>query len=204
MSWREILGVNNRNKFAYPQIPHNTHNSTTPGYSANTAYCAGKEQEADSQLRDAVADACDGLDISADNVFHALADVDKAEWRTGHISPENLRAFAKSLVDRRTMDEGLRPVHYNKHAECLHCGPIWLWIEKKVLGCPWCWNRKAGRPIPRPVPVKCEDCANFKPAPHPYLGHCASGEPEPPAGLWKTDARWCSRFLLSPGASRQH
>lgn len=203
MSWRQILGVNNQNKLAYPHNTQNTHNTTTHGYSANTAYCAAKEQEDDSRLREAVADACGGLDISADNVLHALADADKAEWRRGHISPENLRAFAKSLEERMIMDEGIRPAHYNKQAECLHCGPVWLWVERKVLGCPWCWNRKAGKPIPRPVPIKCEDCANFKPTKHPYLGHCASDQPEPPAGLWKTDARCCSHFLLRPATPSQ-
>jgi hypothetical protein len=80
----------------------------------------------------------------------ALAPDDIEDWHKGDISTETLAAFARSLVQRREMEQGNVPANYTERATCKHCGPIWLWFAGDVLGCPWCWNRAAGRPIPRP------------------------------------------------------
>lgn len=42
--------------------------------------------------------------------------------------------------------------------------------------------------------TRCCDCAHFKRADHPNLGHCAMGQPEAPAGLWDTDRRYCEQY----------
>jgi len=93
------------------------------------------------------------------------------------------------------MDRGKRPSDYTAHATCRHCGPIWLWFSGAVPDCPWCWNRAAGRPIPRPVSVHCGDCIHFERIDHPHLGHCAKGEPEAITGMCNMDRRSCERFL---------
>ncbi len=119
---------------------------------------------------------------------------DIEDWRKGDISTETLAAFARSLVQRHGMEQGVVPAHYTERATCKHCGPVWLWFAGEVLGCPWCWNRAAGRPIPRPQSVRCGDCAHFERIDHPHLGHCAKGEPEVIAGLWDTEQRACSQW----------
>ena len=66
---------------------------------------------------------------------------------------------------------------------------------------------KKGDAFPMPTPkrrasqIRCEACRHFQRLPHhAHLGHCAQGEPEPMAGLWDTDSRYCSPFALSPSA----
>lgn len=144
--------------------------------------------------------ACHALVITPSEMHDSLAPEDIEDCRKGDISDETLTAFARSLVHRREMDQGKVPTHFTEHAICKHCGPIWLWFAGVVQGCPWCWNRVAGRPIPRPKPVQCGDCAHFERIAHPHLGHCAKDEPEAIAGLWDTDRRICLRWLpLAPG-----
>ncbi|MEA3275951.1 MAG: hypothetical protein U9Q81_11795 [Pseudomonadota bacterium] len=199
MSWRKTLGVTNSTETPY------THNSQNAQKSPEERDCADiadsayrSSEEKNSKLPEALADACRGLSISPVEVRKALAPEDIEDWRNGDISSDTLAAFARSLVQRREMDQGKRPAHYTEHAICRHCGPIWLWVSGEVLGCPWCWNRAADRPIPRPRSVHCGDCIHFKRIDHPHLGHCAKGEPEAIAGLWDSDRRYCERYLPKP------
>ena len=46
-------------------------------------------------------------------------------------------------------------------------------------------------------PVRCGECAHFRPGRVTVLGHCAAGQPEPAAGLWATDPRGCSTFVAT-------
>lgn len=152
------------------------------------------EAGADAKLLEALSTACHGLPIAPTEVREALAPEDVDDWLKGNISSETLAAFAQSMVQRREMDQGKAPAQYTERAVCKQCGPVWLWFAGEVLGCPWCWNRIAGRPIPHPQSVHCGDCAHFKRIDHPNLGHCAKGQPEAIAGLWDTDRRMCSRW----------
>ena len=194
MSWREVLSVANP---AEPLCAHNTHNahkSSEPGNCADIADSA----EGESKLLEALSAACRGLTITSAEVRDALAPEDIEDWRKGDISAKTLAAFARSLVHRREMNLGKVPAHFTERATCKRCGPVWLWFAGEVLGCPWCWNRLAGRPIPRPTPVHCSDCAHFERIDHPHLGHCAKGEPEAIAGLWDIDRRYCDLYLPRP------
>lgn len=146
-------------------------------------------------LLGALAVATRGLPITPTEVYDALAPEDINDWNNGDISPETLRAFARSLVQHKEMEQGKVPTHYIHRATCTSCGPVWLWFDGKVDGCPWCWNKAAGKPIPRPVSVKCNDCAHFERNNHPHLGHCSKGEPEALAGLWDNDKRDCKYFV---------
>ena len=155
-----------------------------------------------SKLLEALAAACRGLAITPMEVRDALALEDIEDWCNGEISSDTLVAFAKALVQRREMNQGKRPAHYTEHASCEHCGPIWLWFSGEVSGCPWCWNRVAGRRIPHPLSVRCVECAHFGRTGHPHLGHCAKGEPEATGGLWDTDHRYCEKYLPSPATKQ--
>ena len=120
-------------------------------------------------------------------VQRALSSEDIDGWRKGTICIDTLCAFARARVQRREMGQGNRPQHYTEQARCTHCGLIGLWFAGAVLGCPWCSNRAANKPIPRPGLVHCGACIHFErvsePLEHPHLGHCTRGEPEPIAGL---------------------
>lgn len=37
----------------------------------------------------------------------------------------------------------------------------------------------------------CGQCPDFRRIDHPHLGHCKKGQPEPIAGIWDTDRRYC-------------
>ena len=214
MSWRETLGVTPSAESPYTHNSQYTQKPTETGSPppagrgihpvpgdncadiADSAY-RDSEQET-SKLLEALADACKGIDITPAEVKEALAAEDIEDWRNDVISADTLTAFARTLMQRRVMDQGKRPDHYTKQATCKHCGPIWLWFTGEVLGCPWCWNRAADKPIPRPCSVHCGDCIHFERIDHPHLGHCAKNEPEDIAGLWDTDRRYCERFLPRP------
>jgi hypothetical protein len=190
MSWRDVLGVANVTHDVLTQNTHNTQKTPKSGISAHIADFA----EGDSKFLEVLSTACADLSISPVEVRDALAPEDVESWQQGHLTPDNLMAFARSLVQRREMNQGRVPEHYTKHATCKQCGPVWLWFAGEVLACPWCWNRIAGRPIPRPMSVRCGDCSHFRRINHPHLGHCAQGEPEAPAGLWDTDPRGCDNY----------
>lgn len=204
MSWRETLGVTPSTETPYAHNSHNAQKSLAEMNCADIANSAYRDSdEDDSKLLEALADACRGLSITPVEVREALAPENIAEWRNGDISSDTLTAFARTLVQRREMDQGKVPAHYTERATCKQCGPIWLWFSGEVLGCPWCWNRVADRPIPRPHSVHCGDCIHFKRIDHPHLGHCAKGEPEAIAGLWDTDRRYCERYFAKARANQQ-
>lgn len=204
MSWRETLGVTPLTETPYTHYSHNTPKPVESRNCANNADSAYRDStEENSKLMENLADACQGLDITPAEVKDALSPEDIEEWRNGAISADTLTAFARSLVQRQQMQLGKRPTNYTKHATCRYCGPIWLWISMVVLGCPWCWNRAADKPIPRPCSIRCNDCIHFERTSHPNLGHCAKGELEAIAGLWDTDQRYCKRFLPNPFRRRK-
>lgn len=156
MSWRETLGVTPSTVNPYTHNTHNTQKPPEPGNCADIADSAYRDSdEESSKLLETLADACWGLSITPVEVRDALAPEDIEDWRNGDITGDTLAAFARSLVQRREMDQGKRPAHYTEQATCKHCGPIWSWFSGEVLGCPWCWNRAADKPIPRPHAVYC-------------------------------------------------
>lgn len=142
--------------------------------------------------------ATNELPITSLEVRDALSPENINEWHSGEIDTDTLIGFVQLLVQRREMDMGIVPSHFTEHASCKQCGPIWLPTSQNVLGCPWCFNGAAGRPIPRPCSIRCAECANFERITHPHLGHCIKGEPEAVAGLWDTDKRFCNQYSPSP------
>lgn len=121
------------------------------------------------------------------------------DWPMVRGDPVVLDALAHAIVTRRQRERGECPPDWTETCECAGCGPVFLWLGSpaRLLGCPWCFNRADGLPIPRPVAVTCGTCQHFTRIDHPHLGHCTKGEPEAIAGLWDTDRRCCARWLPS-------
>ncbi len=67
-------------------------------------------------------------------------------------SREQREAYRQSLYTSRLMRAGVVPSSYTAIGHCKHCGPVFLPFEptEPVLGCPWCFVRAEGQPIPRP------------------------------------------------------
>lgn len=65
---------------------------------------------------------------------------------------DTLRAYLRALQRGRVMDGGIVPDGYSQPAKCAGCGPVLLWpgSPPEVNACPWCFRRRAGRPIPHP------------------------------------------------------
>lgn len=132
-----------------------------------------------------------------------------ADWAEidGHV--DAVEALASAIRCNQHRARGQRPPEYTEPAVCVRCGPVWLFpspeIDGKwhqpVLGCPWCHNRGARLPIPRPHEVLCGDCAHWRPDiinPADGVGACGVGvtvQGKPIAPL-----RWhrgrCGRFAL--------
>jgi hypothetical protein len=117
------------------------------------------------------------FEVGAWDVFEAL-DVDQqADIRHGRCDADLMRTLARALRDRRMRQQGKPPPDYLQPVTCARCGPVWLWRDapQNMQGCPWCINRRAGLPIPRPVDVRCLECRRFTAGPiNPMsaLGRC--------------------------------
>ena len=74
-----------------------------------------------------------------------------SDWIDVSNDPEQLRAFADLLAIEDMRHRGIAPDHYASTTECRGCGlvPIFEGLPDKVDGCPWCFNRIKGLPIPR-------------------------------------------------------
>lgn len=66
-----------------------------------------------------------------------------------------LRAYLGALEAGTFLDRGLAPPAWGKPVAvtCEACGPVLLWFEceRTVTACPWCFRRRTGKPIARPV-----------------------------------------------------
>lgn len=69
-------------------------------------------------------------------------------WLQGH--PDALEAYRLAYQTRREREAGTIPASYTSATVCTGCGPVWIWpgAPARVLGCPWCDNRRQGRTIP--------------------------------------------------------
>jgi len=105
----------------------------------------------DELLTAACEKACHGLDnMTAKDVLAALAPEDVKELE-GMADPlPFLLSFALALSATRWRRDGIAPTGWTSPAHCDRCGPVFLWAPIHIAGCPWCWNRRHGLPIPRP------------------------------------------------------
>ncbi len=72
------------------------------------------------------------------------------DWMEVSNDPAQLKAFADLVAVSEMRERGIVPDHYNAEAECKHCGPVPIFedMPDKVQGCPWCFNRIKGLPMP--------------------------------------------------------
>jgi len=72
------------------------------------------------------------------------------DWQEIANDPEQLKAFAELLMIGEMREKGVCPDHYTSETNCKHCGtvPIWEGCPPQVNGCPWCFNRLQGLPMP--------------------------------------------------------
>ncbi len=90
------------------------------------------------------------IDAVPFGLVHALDDEDVMACSG---LPENtLRSYVQLLARDDAMDHGLAPPEYTATVYCDGCGPVLLWptCPPRLKSCPWCFRRKAGKPIPRP------------------------------------------------------
>ena len=199
MSWRTIILADHGSAIPcgdheLPQgIPNQEGGFTALLPGDHSEHCAYSAQE-ESQLLELLATITLSLSITPLEVKNALDPEEIEEWARGDIKDVELEAFARALIIGRERAAGIRPASYTHRAECLQCGPVWLWAVVEVLGCPWCKNRFNGLPIPRPTGVRCQACIHFDRINHPQLGHCRAKKREDIEGLWGATLRVCDHF----------
>jgi hypothetical protein len=86
-------------------------------------------------------------------LLHDLTDLAiraEGDWPEISRDPAQLKAFAEMVAIENMRHQGTVPDHYVETTICRHCGPVPVWagFPLRVLGCPWCFNRLKGLPIP--------------------------------------------------------
>ncbi len=73
------------------------------------------------------------------------------DWPELEANPALLECFADVAAVRKMRERGEVPPSYTATTICAHCGPVPIYpgVADHVLGCVWCFNRHAGRPVPR-------------------------------------------------------
>ena len=144
------------------------------------------------------------LPVTVAEIRQALHEDEIEGWNQSRVSTISLVNKAIITLARAEINQGGIPAYFKNRAFCEQCGPVWLWFEGNVSGCPWCANRIGDLPIPRPQFVCCADCNHFERIDHPHLGHCSQGQPEAIVGLWDDDDRLCDQFFPFLKANGEH
>ncbi len=73
------------------------------------------------------------------------------DWEKISKSPEQLKALAELIMIDDMRHRGIVPDHYTSATECRYCGPVPIFegCPPEVHGCPWCFNRLTGLPVPQ-------------------------------------------------------
>ena len=72
------------------------------------------------------------------------------ENKNGELEEHEIPIAAEMVAIVEMRERGIVPDHYTATTECIHCGPVPIFegLPEKVNGCPWCFNRIKGLPIP--------------------------------------------------------
>ena len=72
------------------------------------------------------------------------------ENKNGNLTEQEMPVAEEMVVITEMRHRGLVPDHYTATTNCKHCGPVPIfegnWPESD--GCPWCFNRIKGLPMP--------------------------------------------------------
>lgn len=90
-------------------------------------------------------DTVNGISLSE------LKEVAGKDWPDIEHDQKMIETLAASISVRHMRERGEIPPDYIHKAVCDGCGPVWLFVSGHVQGCPWCFNRVTGLPIPRPM-----------------------------------------------------
>lgn len=73
------------------------------------------------------------------------------DWDEIARKPEPFSAFLCMVQTVRAVRAGQVPEHYTATTNCRQCGPVPIWpgLPAEVAGCPWCFNRRRGLPVPQ-------------------------------------------------------
>ena len=79
--------------------------------------------------------------------LHVLAGPD---WQEISGDPAQLKSFTELVMIEDMRHRGIVPDHYTATTNCKHCGhvPIFEGCWPESDGCPWCFNRLRGLPMP--------------------------------------------------------
>ena len=73
------------------------------------------------------------------------------ENKNGELTDGEIPVAADMVAITEMRERGIVPDHYTATTNCKHCGPVPIfegnWPESD--GCPWCFNRLQGLPIPK-------------------------------------------------------
>jgi len=83
--------------------------------------------------------------------LYELKEVAGEDWAGIENDSKKIEALAGFITIRHMRERGEIPPDYIHKAICNGCGPVWLFVTGHVQGCPWCFNRKKGLPIPKPT-----------------------------------------------------
>jgi hypothetical protein len=80
-----------------------------------------------------------------------IRDMAGDDWPEIAADPNQLKDFAAMAMTVEMREQGYVPAHYTATTTCKQCGPVPIFqgAGPHVLGCPWCFNRHKGLPIPR-------------------------------------------------------
>lgn len=86
--------------------------------------------------------------VTIDELQRALSEDDLLDSEL--MTAKGLEALAHAVRTTRMREQGQIPPGWTATTSCRHCGPVPIWegCALNVQGCPWCFNRVAGRPIP--------------------------------------------------------
>ncbi len=72
------------------------------------------------------------------------------DWEDISADSAKLKAFAELVMITDMRQRGIIPGHYTATTNCKRCGPVPIFDDcgPELDGCPWCFNRISGLPIP--------------------------------------------------------
>lgn len=90
----------------------------------------------------------EGWIVTIDDLQRALSEDDFHDSQL--MTPKGLEALAHTVRATRMREAGEIPPGWTAITTCRHCGPVPIWegCPPEIQGCPWCFNRLAGQPIP--------------------------------------------------------
>ena len=73
------------------------------------------------------------------------------ENKNGDLTEQEIPTAEDMVAITQMRQKGIVPDHYTATTNCKHCGPVPIfegnWPESD--GCPWCFNRIKGLPMPK-------------------------------------------------------